>query len=183
VAARCEAALEAVFRALPATRLVASARDLGAFNEVAVARASEAATVRATGGSYARPELSTPYVAPRTDTERKIAEIWQQMLGVAEIGVHDGFLELGGDSLLAARLVSRLREVFEAEVPVRLFFEASTVAALAGEIDALLAQRREAEDQDLTELLGMLEGLSDEEVEAELARRMAGSDALAEVGR
>ena len=99
------------------------------------------------------------------------------------MGVHDGFLELGGDSLLAARLVSRVREAFDAEVPVRLFFEASTVAALSAEIDKLLAERQADEDRDLAELMAMLDGLSDEEAEAELARRLGTGESLEGVSR
>ena len=74
---------------------------------------------------------------PRDDAERTIAGVWSAVLGVERIGVHDNFFDLGGHSLLATQVVSRLREAFGREVPVRLMFEAPTVAGLALRIGAL----------------------------------------------
>ena len=83
-------------------------------------------------------------------------------------GSSHSFLDLGGDSLLATRLIARMRQAFGLELPVRLFFEASTVAELARSVDELRSQQ---EDHDMQELLEMLGGLSEEDVELELARR------------
>jgi amino acid adenylation domain-containing protein len=80
---------------------------------------------------HARPELDTGYAAPRDEVERTIAGIWQDLLGVARIGVHDNFFELGGHSLLATRILARLREALRVEVPMRGLSEAPTVAELA----------------------------------------------------
>jgi len=80
---------------------------------------------------HARPDLATEQVAPRTDAERTIARIWQDLLGIEEIGIHDNFFELGGQSLLATQLVARVRALFKTELPLRSFFEAPTVAGLA----------------------------------------------------
>ncbi|MDZ7319565.1 MAG: amino acid adenylation domain-containing protein, partial [candidate division KSB1 bacterium] len=78
---------------------------------------------------------ATEYVAPRTPTEEKLARIWSQVLGVEKIGVNDNFFELGGHSLLATQLVSRIRDEFEIELPLRSIFEVPFVAELAKKID------------------------------------------------
>ncbi len=70
------------------------------------------------------------YIAPRTELEQQMVNLWQEVLGVQLIGIHDNFFELGGDSLLAIRLTSRIREVFQTEIPLRVLFEAPTAASL-----------------------------------------------------
>ncbi|MEW5928294.1 MAG: amino acid adenylation domain-containing protein [Gemmatimonadota bacterium] len=75
-------------------------------------------------------------VEPRTPTERALAGIWAEVLGVDSPGVADDFLELGGHSLLAMRVVARVRESLGAELPLAAVLEARTVAALAGRVDA-----------------------------------------------
>ena len=181
-AALQEAALEALLgrrgvALASSAALVATPRHLGsAWNRVEEPEApveGEAAAATEVGGFYPRPQLSTPLVAPSTETETKIAEVWESMLGVRPVGIHDGFLELGGDSLLAARLVARLREIFDLDLPVRLFFEAPTVEQLAVEVENRLAAKAEEDAADMADLMEMIDGLSEEEIEAELARRMA----------
>jgi acyl transferase domain-containing protein len=84
-------------------------------------------------------ELSNPYMAPRNEIERTIAEIWQESLGVAQVGVLDNyFTDLSGSSLLATQLVARLRSKFHVEFPLRRFLEAPTVADLAVAIERIL---------------------------------------------
>jgi acyl-CoA synthetase (AMP-forming)/AMP-acid ligase II/acyl carrier protein len=83
-------------------------------------------------------------VAPRTPTERAIASIWETLLRREGVGAEDDFFELGGDSLLATQVVSRLRAAFEVELPLRRFFEGSTVAALAEKVEDLLVEKLEA---------------------------------------
>jgi amino acid adenylation domain-containing protein/FkbM family methyltransferase len=75
----------------------------------------------------------------RTDTERRLIEIWHQLLDAPQIGRDRGFFELGGHSLLAAQLVARIRPAFEVEVPVQAVFEHSTPAGLAAFIDTCRA--------------------------------------------
>jgi amino acid adenylation domain-containing protein len=86
-----------------------------------------------------RPELAARYVAPRGPVEEELAEVWASVLGVARVGAEDNFFELGGNSLLAARVVARLRGELGVEVPLRALFEAPTVAGLAGAVDAARA--------------------------------------------
>ncbi|HYH78800.1 MAG TPA: amino acid adenylation domain-containing protein, partial [Longimicrobium sp.] len=80
------------------------------------------------------------YVAPRTPAEERMAGIWAEVLGVERAGGEDNFFDLGGHSLLATQLVSRVREAFRTELPLRAVFEAPTLAELAGRVEALLAE-------------------------------------------
>ncbi|HKG81116.1 MAG TPA: AMP-binding protein, partial [Pyrinomonadaceae bacterium] len=82
-----------------------------------------------------RPEIEDLYVAPRTAQEEILAGIWQQLLGVAQVSIHDNFFTLGGHSLLATQLVSRLREAFAVEMSLRQLFEGPTIAELAQRIE------------------------------------------------
>ncbi len=85
---------------------------------------------------HSRPELPLRYVAPRNHTEQAIADIWQETLGVVNVGVLDNFFtDLSGTSLMATQLVARIRSEFEADLPLRRFFEGPTVAELACEIE------------------------------------------------
>jgi len=118
-------------------------------------------------GFYPRPALRVEYTAPRTELETAISRIWQDLLGVAQIGIHDNFLDLGGDSLLATRLVARMRDALHLDLPVRLFFERSTVAELAAAVEDM---RRDDESRETQELLASIQGLSEEELEMEILR-------------
>jgi amino acid adenylation domain-containing protein len=84
-------------------------------------------------------ELERAYEAPRTRAEEVLAGIWEEVLGLGRVGIHDDFFELGGHSLLATRVVSRVREVFGTELTVLGLFEEPTVAGLAERIG--VAQR------------------------------------------
>jgi amino acid adenylation domain-containing protein len=83
-------------------------------------------------------ELSAAYVAPRTPTEELLVGIWATVLGVERVGVEDNFFEVGGHSLLATQLISRIREAFAIEMPLRTLFERPTIAALAEDIETIL---------------------------------------------
>ncbi|MGZ4122977.1 MAG: non-ribosomal peptide synthetase, partial [Tumebacillaceae bacterium] len=80
-------------------------------------------------------QVESEYVAPRTETEQQLAEIWQEVLGASQVGIYDNFFELGGHSLMATQLLSRMRNTFEVELPLRILFEAPTVAELAVQIE------------------------------------------------
>jgi acyl carrier protein len=79
----------------------------------------------------ARPKLAESYAPPRDEVESALATIWVGLLGVEAVGVHDDFFDLGGHSLLATQLISRIRDQFSVELPLRLLFQFPTVAELA----------------------------------------------------
>ena len=84
----------------------------------------------------ARPEQAGAFVAPNTPVEELLASIWAGVLRVERVGITENFFELGGHSLLATQVMSRVREVFGVEVPLRNLFEDPTVAGLANSIEA-----------------------------------------------
>ncbi len=126
-----EAFVRALALGLP--QLVVSPVDLPALVAAAGAATAEAAS----GPGFARPELDSAYVAPRTDIERALAGFWQELLGVAEVGVEDDFFALGGHSLIAVRLFAMIRRAFAVDFPISVLFEAPTIAACA----RLIAER------------------------------------------
>ncbi|HZN09593.1 MAG TPA: non-ribosomal peptide synthetase, partial [Pyrinomonadaceae bacterium] len=75
------------------------------------------------------------FVAPRTPTEESLARIWSEVLNVERLGVNDNFFDLGGHSLRATQVISRMQDVFGVELPLRVLFEAPTVAELAEKVD------------------------------------------------
>ncbi|MEG3870446.1 amino acid adenylation domain-containing protein [Microcoleus sp. Z1_B5] len=75
-------------------------------------------------------EFESNFTEPRTPDEQLIAEIWAEVLGLERVGIHDNFFELGGHSLLATQAISRLREAFQVELPLRSLFESPTVATV-----------------------------------------------------
>ena len=81
---------------------------------------------------HTRPASSGVYTEPKGEIERRIASVWQRVLGIEQIGVHDNFFDLGGTSLNGIQLVSELKQEFKIDIPVVSIFEATTVAELAG---------------------------------------------------
>jgi amino acid adenylation domain-containing protein len=79
----------------------------------------------------AQTNLSSEYLAPRNDTENRLAAIWAEVLGVTQVGINDNFFELGGHSLLAAQIVARLRREFGYDLPLRVLFECPTISLIA----------------------------------------------------
>jgi acyl carrier protein len=102
---------------------------------------------------HSRPNLKNTYVAPSNDLEGKLANIFQGLLGIDLVGIHDSFFALGGDSLTGTLLISQVRQNFQVEISVRSLFEAPTIAELAlvieeiliEEIEQLTANKQEAE--------------------------------------
>jgi acyl carrier protein len=76
-----------------------------------------------------------PGRAPRTPAEKTLAEIWQAVLGISDVGIDDDLFEVGGDSLVAAEITSRIRERFDREVTLREMLREPTVAGLAAMIE------------------------------------------------
>jgi hypothetical protein len=109
------------------------------------------------------------YAAPRSDIEKVLAAIWAEVLRLGPVGIHDSFFELGGHSLLATQLLSRVRGVFEVDLPLGCLFEAPTVAGLA---EVLI--RREGTPgrvMAIARFRQMIDSLSAEEIEAMLNER------------
>ncbi|RNF82344.1 non-ribosomal peptide synthetase [Montanilutibacter psychrotolerans] len=110
---------------------------------------------------------SDAFVAPRNAEEEVLTGLWAEVLGRERVGIHDDFFDLGGHSLLATQLITRVNKAFGGEVPLRLLFEAPTVAAFS---ERLLQHRMDDVDDDaLAGMLDQLEGLSDEQIQALLA--------------
>jgi acyl transferase domain-containing protein/acyl carrier protein len=101
---------------------------------------------------YPRPDLRQPFVAPETELEQIIAEMWAEALSLESIGVDDDFFELGGHSLLALQLLPRLRNRFQIEFSPRDFFLATTVAGVSRVVEEkLIAEIEQMAD---TEVVG-----------------------------
>lgn len=126
-----------------------------------------------------RASADVPLVSPTGAIECALADLWCQVLGVEQVSMHDNFFHQGGQSLSATRLLSRLRQTFQVEVPLRLFFDRPTLAQLAAEVTQSLAlqtngdtwaptdtagAKSEVDTRNYQQLLDSLDGLSDEEV-------------------
>ena len=88
----------------------------------------------------ARPDLGVERVAPRGPIQETLAGIWADVLGLEEVGVHDGFLDLGGDSLRAGKVVSRVIERFQVELSTEALFAAPTIAEMAAVVLLAVAE-------------------------------------------
>ncbi|MBE7384656.1 MAG: SDR family oxidoreductase [Leptolyngbya sp. SIO1E4] len=80
---------------------------------------------------YPRPQLSNDYIAPRNETEQKLADVWQNLLGIEHIGINDNFFELGGDSLLGVRIISELNKVFNLNFSATKIYESPNINSMA----------------------------------------------------
>lgn len=113
------------------------------------ARQPEASTFR-----HPRTGMTRAYVAPRTNIEQAVAEVWQDLLGIEQVGVEDNFFDLGGHSLLATQVAARLYDILGAKVSLELVFERQTVTELASAVeDILLADLDELSEDEAQELL------------------------------
>ncbi|MDB4955265.1 MAG: Amino acid adenylation [Myxococcales bacterium] len=109
------------------------------------------------------------YVAPRTHTERVLAEIWCKVLGIEQVGIHDNFFELGGHSLLIVRLVIRIADKLGVEVPAASVFTRPTIAMQAEQIE------------DLARPSAMIEAVSGERELTELVTALPESEVIAQL--
>ncbi len=92
------------------------------------------------GATHARPVLSTPYRAPEGELEAHLASLWTEALGIGGIGADDNLFELGGDSLLAIRLLARVRKAYGVDIHPATFFKAPSVADLAQHVELRLIE-------------------------------------------
>ena len=101
------------------------------------------------GGTGSERLLDTPYVAPRTELERQLVALWAEILGTGLIGVDDDFFGLGGNSLVAVQLMSRVRSRLGARLPMRSLFEAPTVARMARLVETARAGAADVEEPEI----------------------------------
>lgn len=101
--------------------------------------------------SGSRRESSAAYAIPETELEEALVKVWQDVLNIDSIGIHDNFFNLGGQSLTAIRIVSRINVLFEIDMKLDVFFANTTIARLAAAVEDILIRE--------------IESLSDEEVE------------------
>lgn len=120
----------------------------------------------------ARPAMEQPYTAPSNEMEADLVGIWEEVLGVHPIGVHDAFPDLGGHSLAAMQVLSRSIQKFAVDIPLKALFESPTIAALAQWLAPLRAANTKM--QRYNEALANIEALSDEDALAVLAGRSPG---------
>jgi acyl carrier protein len=118
-----------------------------------------------------RPELDTPLIAGRTLLEEELAQIWGEVLDLDQIGIHDNFLDLGGNSLTATRIISRVIARFQTEIPLGSLFQSPTVAEMAEVISR--CEIKKMEKNELERILDELESLGEEE-----ARRLVKKNTL-----
>ncbi|MFK7753072.1 MAG: SDR family NAD(P)-dependent oxidoreductase [Sedimentitalea sp.] len=136
-AAEGPAALERAL-AQSGAQIIVSSLDLNAL--ITQADRSTAAPADE-GQSFERPDLDTDYAPPETEIEKSLAKMWEALLGVAQVGIHDSFFDLGGHSLIAVRLFAQIKGAFGVEFPISVLFEAPSVAKCA----AMIAQRTGAD--------------------------------------
>ena len=132
-------------------------------------------------GLQGQTNVTQQYVAPRGSTEEKLAQIWQAVLRIERVGIWENFFELGGHSLLATQLISRVRNAFKVELPLRSLFESPTVAELASVITKFENPSKNGSANSITrdshgeaeKLLTRIDELSDEEVDFLLRQALA----------
>jgi surfactin family lipopeptide synthetase A/lichenysin synthetase A len=95
-------------------------------------------------------------VAPRNETEERVARIWCEHLGLDDVGVHDNFFEVGGHSLLAVRIQHDVSDEFDVDVPLGTIFENPTISELASKIAVLTA-----DDVEMDDVLALLSEIED----------------------
>jgi amino acid adenylation domain-containing protein len=102
------------------------------------------------------PDLTTsgrsPYEAPRTDMERQMVQIWEELLGQVKVGIQDNFFDLGGHSLLATRLISSIKKEFSMNIPIVKVFQFPCIADLAGYMQLMKQEEEESSAYDIIDL-------------------------------
>lgn len=127
------AALESILAHYSASQVIVSTGDLATRmsqgEQKIVALRGQYTTTPAQ--RHPRPPLSTPYVPPTNDFEQKIATVWEQELGLEQIGVHDNFFDLGGDSFIAIHVIAQLGKELDMDIPAVSLYEGLTVRSFA----------------------------------------------------
>lgn len=108
---------------------------------------------------HPRPNVQTPYVEPRNELERTLVSLWQDILGLEQVGIYDNFFGIGGDSLLATQLISRLSKTFKVDLPLRAVFEGPTAVELS--VSIIQRQAEQFESDEMVQIMAELEALPD----------------------
>jgi amino acid adenylation domain-containing protein len=125
-----------IFQSAFCSRIIVSTKDLA----IAMERENmagqpkivdELAQISAARELHSRPDLKNDFVAPKSEAEKQIGSIWQELLGIETVGIHDDFFELGGNSLVLIQLHTKLKEKFQTDLAVVDLYKYNTVAALA----------------------------------------------------
>ncbi|SFO07874.1 Acyl transferase domain-containing protein [Roseovarius lutimaris] len=156
---------EAFRRALASglNQVVVSSLDLAAL----CAQAEHGAqTPEESGQKFDRPDLDSDFVAPEGEIETRLAEFWSSLLGLETVGAEDSFFDLGGHSLIAVRLFGMIRKAWQVDFPISVLFEAPTIRACAGLIEARIgpqearsnAPKPSAPERRFTHLVAMHRG-------------------------
>jgi acyl transferase domain-containing protein/thioesterase domain-containing protein/acyl carrier protein len=120
---------DAFFRALSRKepQIFISSLDMDAL----IKQAANTSDAKAEAQKFDRPQMDGDYVAPETEVERTLVGIWEDLLGVQNVGVEDSFFDLGGHSLIAVRLFAKVRKTYSVDFPISILFEAPTIRACA----------------------------------------------------
>lgn len=154
-------ALEVLERALSSSaepQLIVSPVEVAALIEQAFTLDTEAgggeqlAGLSAPRTRHPRPEVPSAYAPPQGETQRQLCKVWQDLLGIDQVGIHDSFFDLGGSSLIAIQLVSTANKSLDATLTVAQLYEALTVAGLARLIDGAGAEPAEAVENAIEEV-------------------------------
>jgi acyl transferase domain-containing protein/acyl carrier protein len=132
-----------------------------------------------TSAPHLRPNIVTSYEQPRTELEKQVAAIWEEILGIEKVGATDDFFKLGGHSLLATQLISRLRREFEVNISMSVMLDNPTVSNLARAIEKLI-EDDQISSENLAEVLSELEKLPPEEALALLGEQYAAGEGESE---
>ena len=92
-----------------------------------------------------RINLGVEYIAPRSEYEQQLAQIWAEILKLEKVGIHDNFFDIGGHSLMATQVISRIREQLNVDMPLSRMFSFPTVADFTPQLEDLIQQTKEAE--------------------------------------
>ncbi|MFV2051356.1 type I polyketide synthase [Aliiroseovarius sp. YM-037] len=140
---RADEGADAFFRALGTglPQVIVSSLDLNGLIEQAADTNDDA---ESSEQKFQRPELDSDYVAPENPIEERLAAMWQDLLGVDQVGVEDSFFDLGGHSLIAVRLFAQVRKAYQVDFPISVLFEAPTIRKCA----ALIAAQGVVDDAD-----------------------------------
>jgi phthiocerol/phenolphthiocerol synthesis type-I polyketide synthase E len=155
-------------------QVVVSSGDLHARLRQWIARDQMPERTHDNAPTYARPNLSAPYAAPRGELEFELAEVWQELFGIAPLGIHDNFFELGGHSLLATQLSARLYSKLQVEMSLATLLQAPTIAELA--VAVVASQAESADPAALESLLAEIGQMSGDELQRLLAAQDSPQD-------